>query len=120
MAVTSVEAQDVTLVRGSVDLTISAVVYALLDYKRGAKARLEKEYNSSGKYIGCNAVEDAEMIVGTIRKRSDQAIPPKFTVFSFDSKSWWIYDREESGSQPGLKQYAVEIIECPSGTVTLA
>jgi hypothetical protein len=45
--------------------------------------------------------------------------PPKFIVFSYDSKNWYIVDREESGSTAGLKEYAVVIHECISGSVTV-
>ncbi len=104
-------ANDGTLTRGSIDLTISSVVYALLDFKRSAKARTELDYDSSGKPARASHVEDFEMISGTIRVRSDQVAPPKFTSFSYDSKNWYIKDSELTGSTTGLKQYAVEIIE---------
>lgn len=109
---------DGTLVRGSIDLTINSVVYALLDYKRSAKARTELDYLSTGKPGAASHAEDFEMISGTIRMRSDQVAPPKFVTFSYDSKNWYIRDREESGSAPGLKQYAVEIQEQIGATLT--
>ncbi len=111
---------DNSLVRGSIDLTISAVVYPMLDFKRDrGKARIEKDYNAAGKPAGVSIAEDFEEITGTIRVRSDKVAPPKFTVFAYDGKNWFIYDREESGSQAGLQDYAVSIIECISGTVVI-
>jgi hypothetical protein len=110
---------DGTLVRGSIDLTINSVVYTLLDYKRSAKARTEMDYDSSGKPKAASHAEDFETISGTIRSRSDKAAPPKFVVFSYDSKNWYIKDSEEAGSTQGLKSYAVEIMECISGSVTI-
>lgn len=110
---------DGTLVRGSIDLTINSVVYTLLDYKRtGGKARTEMDYDSAGKPKAASHAEDFEQITGTIRSRSDKAAPAKFTVFSYDSKNWYIMDREESGSTAGLKEYAVTIMENISGTIT--
>jgi len=114
-------ANDGTLVRGSVDLTISGVVYTLLDYKRpGGKARSERDYTSGGKPKAASHAEDFEEITGTIRMRSDQVAPPKFVVFSYDSKNWYIVDREEAGSTAGLKEYSVMIMECISGSVTVS
>lgn len=113
-------ANDGTLVRGSINITIGGVVYAMFDYKRGAKARTESDYDSSGKFAGASHAEDMEVITGTIRKRSDKVDPPKFTVFSYDSKNWYIKDREESGSAPGLKDFSVEIWECVTGSVTIS
>lgn len=113
-------ANDGTLVRGSIDLTISSVVYTLLDYKRsGGKARTEMDYTAAGKPRAASHAEDFEEITGTIRMRSDVAVPPKFIVFSYDSKNWYIKDREEGGSTAGLKEYSVTIMECISGTVTV-
>lgn len=113
-------ANDGTLVRGSIDLTIAAVVYALLDFKRpGGKARTEKDYTSAGKPGAASHAEDFEEITGTIRQRSDKVAPPKFIVFTYDGKNWYICDREESGSTAGLKEYAVTIMECITGTVTV-
>lgn len=102
---------DGTLVRGSIDLTISGVPYVLVDYKRGAKARSENDYTSAGKPAGASHAEDFEIISGTIRARSDQVAPPKFTTFAYDGKNWYIKDREESGSTSGIKAYSVEIQE---------
>jgi hypothetical protein len=102
---------DGTLVRGSIDLTISGVAYVLLDYKRSAKSRSENDYASTGKPLAASHVEDFEMISGTIRSRSDQVAPPKFTTFAYDSKNWYIKEREEGGSTSGLKAYTVEIQE---------
>lgn len=114
-------ANDGSLTRGSVDLTISSVVYPLVDFKRDrGKARTEKDYDSSGKPAAASHAEDFEMITGTIRQRSDKVAPPKFTVFAYDSKNWYIVDREESGSTQGLKEYAVTIMECITGTVTVS
>src|SRR3954465_3454818 len=104
-------ANDGTLVRGSINLTIFGVTYVLLDYKRSAKARSEQDYDVDGKPAAASHVEDFEVIPGTIRARSDQAVPPKFVSFSYDSKNWYIKDREEAGSTQGLKAYAVEIME---------
>jgi len=112
-------ANDGTLVRGSIDITISSVAYCLLNYKRGAKARTELDYDSSGKPAAASHAEDFEMISGTIRSRSDKAAPPKFIIFSYDSKNWYIKDREVSGSTEGIVEYAVEIIECINGAVTV-
>lgn len=108
---------DGTLVRGSIDLTISSVPYVLLDYKRSAKARSEEEYTSAGKPLAASHVEGFETISGTIRARSDQAAPPKFVTFSYDGKNWYIKDREESGSTSGLKSYSVEIQEQIAATL---
>lgn len=104
---------DGTLVRGSVDLTINSVVYTLLNFKRplAGKARSELDYDAAGKPKAASHAEDFETITGTIRKRSDQAVPPKWTTFSYDSKNWYIENIEESGSTTGLKEYAVEIRE---------
>lgn len=114
-------ANDGTLVRGSVDITISSVVYPLLDFKRdGAKARTEKDYNSSGKPAAASHAEDFEMITGTIRQRTDKVAPPKFIVFAYDNKNWYIVDREDGGSSQGLREYSVTIMECITGTVTLS
>lgn len=111
---------DGTLVRGSIDITINSVVYTLLDYKRpGGKARTERDYTAAGKPRAASHAEDFEEITGTIRMRSDAVPPPKFIVFSYDSKNWYIVDREESGSTAGLKEYAVVIHECISGSVTI-
>lgn len=116
----AITANDGTLVRGSITLTISGVTYVLLDYKRGAKARSEQDYDENGKPSAASHVEDFEMISGTIRARSDQAAPPKFTSFSYDGKNWYIKDREEAGSTRGLKAYAVEIMEQIGNAITLS
>ena len=114
-------ANDGTLVRGSIDLTINSVVYTLLDYKRpGGKARSERDYTAAGKPRAASHAEDFEEMTGTIRMRSDAVAPPKFVVFSYDSKNWYIVDREEGGSTEGLKEYSVTIMECISGSVTIA
>lgn len=112
-------ANDGTLQRGSIDLTINGTVYALFDFKRSAKARTELDYDSSGRPAAASHVEDFETITGTIRARSDKPAPPKFIVFAHDGKNWYIKDSELSGSAPGLKEFAVEIIECISGTVVV-
>lgn len=116
---TGTTANDGTLVRGSIDLTISGVPYVLMDYKRSAKARSEYDYDKSGKPLMASHVEDFETISGTIRARSDQAAPPKFTTFSYDGKNWYIKDREEGGSTQGLKSYTVEIVEQIGTTLTV-
>jgi hypothetical protein len=113
-------ANDGTLVRGSIDITISGVPYVLLDYKRSAKARSEEDFDSAGKPAAASHAEGFEMISGTIRARSDKAAPPKFVTFAFDSKNWYIKDREEAGSTAGLKSYAVEIQEQISDTLTIS
>lgn len=113
-------ANDGTLVRGSIDLTINGVVYTLLDYKRSAKARSEMDYDKDGKPLAASTVEDFETISGTIRARSDKAAPAKFVSFSYDSKNWYIKDREESGSTQGLKAYSVEIVEQVNASLTLS
>lgn len=109
---------DGTLIRGSIDLTINSVPYVLVDYKRSAKARSEEDFSSNGKPLAASHVEGFEMISGTIRARSDQAVPPKFITFSYDSKNWYIKDREESGSTSGIKSYSVEIQEQIAATLT--
>ena len=108
---------DGTLVRGSIDLTINSVPYVLLDYKRSAKARSEEDYTSAGKPLAASHAEGFETISGTIRARSDQVAPPKFTTFAYDSKNWYIKDRGEGGSTAGLKSYSVEIQEQISATL---
>lgn len=111
-------AADSSLVRGSVDLTIAGIVYPLVDFKRTrGKARMEKDYDKFGKPAGVSIAEDFEEISGTIHVRSDRVAPPKFTVFAYDGKNWFIYDRPESGSTAGLQDYAVSIIECVSGAI---
>jgi hypothetical protein len=110
---------DNALVRGSITTVISGVTYTWLDYKQGAKARMEKDYSALGKPAGVSIAEDFEELTGTIRVRSDQVAPPKFTVFSYDGKNWFIYDREKSGSTVGMQDYAVSAIECVSGSVTI-
>lgn len=113
-------ATDGTLVRGSEDITINAVPYTLLDFKRdGRKSRSEMDYLSTGKPAGASHAEDPEIFTATIRKRSDKVDPPKFTVFSFDGLNWYIKEREASGSAPGIKEFSVEIWECISGTIIL-
>ena len=113
-------ANDGTLVRGSALLTISSVVYTLLDFKRsGGKARTEKDYDVNGKPAAASHAEDFDEITGTIRVRSDKVAPPKFIVFAYDSKNWYITDRELSGSTQGLQDYAVSIMECITGVVTV-
>ena len=113
-------ANDGTLVRGSIDITIDGVVYTLLDFSRdGGPARTELDYDASGKPAAASHAEDFERITGTIRMRSDKVAPPKFTVFTYDSKNWYICNREEAGSTQGLKQYTVEILECINGAVTV-
>jgi hypothetical protein len=112
-------ANDGTLVRGTFAITISSVIYALLDYKRSAKSRSEVDYDVNGKPCAASHAEDLEMITGTIRSRSDKVEPPKFIVFAHDGKNWYIKEREKSGSAPGTTDYAVEIWECVTGTVTV-
>jgi hypothetical protein len=112
-------ANDGTLVRGSITLTISAVTYVLQDYNRTHGApRSEMDYDEDGKPAASSHVEDFEHLTGTIRLRSDQSAPPKFTVFSYDSKDWMIIDRTEAGSTEGLKAYTIDAIENISGSVT--
>ena len=115
-----VTAQDTTLIRGSANFTINAVVYSAIDFKQGSKARMDKDYATSGKYRGASIVEDADEITVTIRARSDQAAPPKFVVFSYNAVNYYIYDREFNGSQAGVQSYACTLIECPSGSITLS
>ncbi len=113
-------ANDGTLVRGSATITINSVIYTLLNIKRTrGKARSEKDYDSAGKPAAASHAEDFDEISGTIRVRSDKVAPPKFIVFAYDSKNWYIVDREESGSTAGLQEYAVTIMECITGTVTV-
>ena len=114
-------ANDGALVRGSIQITISGVIYTLLDFKRpGGKARTEKDYGADGKPAAASHAEDFEEITGTIRVRSDQIVPPKFIVFAYDGKNWYIMDRELSGSTGGLKEYAVTIMESITGVVTVS
>ena len=115
-----VTAQDVTLIRGSVNFTINSVVYSAINFSDEAKARMDKDYATSGKYRGASTVEDSEEITCQIRARSDQAAPPKFVVFSYNSLNWYIYERKFSGSQAGVQVYDCTIIECPSGVITLS
>jgi hypothetical protein len=112
-------ANDGTLVRGSINLTISSVTYVMKDVARTYGApRSEMDYDANGKPAASSHVEDFEHITGTIMARSDQVIPPKFTVFSYDSKNWMIIDRSLAGSTEGMKSYTVDIIENISGSVT--
>jgi hypothetical protein len=120
-------ATDVTLIRGSVNLTIAGVVYSATDFKAAAKARSEKDYTTTGKYRGQSIAEDLEEITCTVRARSDQVAPPKFVAFAFTlpnsistATNWQITEREISGSQAGIQAYALTISECPSGTVTIS
>lgn len=113
-------ANDGTLVRGSIAITISGTTYVLLNFNRGAKARSEYDYDENSKPAASNHAEDFEMITGTIRQRSDKPAVPKFTVFSYDGKNWQVINRDESGSTEGLKEYAVEIVEVITGAVTIS
>lgn len=113
-------ANDGSLVRGSYDITIAGVVYTLQDYKRGAKSRTEVTYNAFGKPQDASHAEDLEVITGTIKKRSDKVDPPKFVIFGFDAKNWYVKEREESGSAPGTKEFSVEIWESINGAITLS
>lgn len=113
-------ANDGTLVRGSIDITISGVLYTLMDFSDdGAQSRSEVNYDADGKPDAASHAEDINKLTGTIRTRSDKAEPPKFIVFTYDSKNWYIKERTFSGSTEGLKQYAVEIWESITGTVTV-
>lgn len=103
---------DGTLVRGSINLTINSVTYVLTSFDDdGGQPRTELDYDASGKPLMASHVENFRMISGVIRARSDQAAPPKFVTFSYDSKNWYIKSRKYTGSTEGLKQYAVEIQE---------
>lgn len=114
-------ANDGALVRGSIDLTINGVLYTLLNYKRdGAKSQSEIDYNSSGKPSAASHAEGLEIISGVIRMRSDKVAPPKWTVFSYSGKNWYIKEREEAGETTGMKQYDVEIWECINGSVSVS
>lgn len=114
-------ANDGSLVRGSIDLTINGILYTLLNFKRdGAKSASEVDYGSNGKPSGASHAEGLEIITGVIRKRSDKVAPPKFIVFSYDAKNWYIKEREESGDAPGLKHYDIEIWESLTGVVTVS
>lgn len=113
-------ANDGALVRGSIELTINAVLYTLLDYARdGAKSESEVDFGADAKPAGASHAEGLEIITGTIRMRSDKVTPPKWTVFAYDGKNWYIKEREESGGGQGIKQFAVEIWECKTGAVTV-
>jgi hypothetical protein len=112
---------DGSLIRGSENLTIGGNVYGFFDIKDdGGKARMEKDYDSLGKYNGCSIAEDARMLSGTVRARSDQPAPPKFTTFTYDGALFFIYDSEFAGSQAGLKQYSVSIIQQKNPTLTIS
>jgi hypothetical protein len=113
-------ANDGTLVRGSIDITLNSVIYTLLNFKRGAKARSIMDYSAAGKPAAASHAEDFEHINGTIRQRSDKAAPPKFVVFSYDSKNWYIVDSEDGGSTEGLREYTVDIIECINAAVVIS
>ena len=113
-------ATDVTLIRGTFNIVIAGTTYSLVDIKRSAKAKVDEDYTTAGKYRGASQAEQAEQFTSTIRARSDQPAPPKFTVFPFDSLNWYIRDRELSGSQTGIQQYAVTVVECPSGMITIS
>ena len=113
-------ATDVTLIRGTFNVTINSVVYSLVDIKRAAKVKVDDDYTTAGKYRGASMAEQAESFTATIRARSDQAAPPKFVVFSFDSLNWYIQDRELTATQVGIQQYACVMVECPSGSITLS
>jgi hypothetical protein len=122
-----VTASDVSLIRGSVDLTINGVVYSALNFKDAAKIREDKDYATNGKYIGTSGVEDREEMTVSIRARSNQVAPPKFFPFAFTvpngtstATTWFILERELSGSQSGVQSYDCTIVECPSGAVTVS
>lgn len=111
---------DGTLTRGSIDIVIGGVTYTLLDYKRtGGKVRTEVDYTAAGKPRAASHAEELDELSGTIRMRSDQAAPPKYTSFAYDSKNWYIVEREESGSTTGLKEYQVRILEQVGASVTV-
>ena len=110
-------ATDVTLIRGTFDVVISGVTYSLVDIKRSAKAKVDEDYTTQGKYRGSSDAEGAETMSATIRARSDQVAPPKFVVFAFGGLNWKMRDRELSGSQTGIQSYACEFVECPSGAI---
>lgn len=110
---------DGTLVRGSIDITISGVTYTFLNFDDdGAQARSELDYDKNGKPAAASHAEDFRMMSGVIRARSDQVAPPKFTTFSYDSKNWYIKNRRYTGSTEGLKEYAVEIQEQIAASLT--
>jgi hypothetical protein len=111
---------DGTLTRGSITLTINSVAYILLNYTRGAPARSEFDYDASGKPAASTHAEDFDRISGTIRVRSDKVIPPKGTMFTYDSKNWTLINVEEAGSTEGLKAYNVEAVEVINGAVTVS
>lgn len=117
-------ASDVLLIRGSVDLTIAAVVYSAVNFSDEAPDVAEKDYATNGKYLGQSIREDAEEMTCTIRARSNQVAPPKFVAFAFTmpnststATTWWITKRKLTGSQGGIQSYDVTVTECPSGTV---
>lgn len=113
-------ANDGNLVRGSIDITINGYLYTLVDYERdNGEARSENDYDKDGKPLAASHVEDFEMITGTIRLRSNMPVPPRWEVFAYSGKNWYIKNLRESGSTAGLKQYAVEIQECINGVVTV-
>src|SRR5687768_2498645 len=93
---------DGTLVRGSIDVTISGVVYTFLNFDDdGAQPRTELDYSAAGKPAAASHAEDFRMISGVIRARSDQVAPPKFTTFAYDSKNFYIKSRRYTGSTEG-------------------
>lgn len=110
---------DGTLQRGSIKPTINSVAYIFLNFDDdGAQARSENDYDETGKPNAASHAEDFRKITGVIRARSDQAAPPKFTTFSYDSKNWYIVNRRYTGSTEGLKEYAVEIQEQIAAALT--
>lgn len=108
---------DGTLVRGSIVTTISTVDYVWLNFTDSIPARVEKDYDEDGKPAGSSTAEDFRELTGTIRVRSGVAAPPKFTEFTYDSTTFQIIERDETGSTEGLKEYNVRAME-NVGTIT--
>lgn len=109
---------DGTLVRGSIKPSINGVSYIFLNFDDdGAQARSENDYDEVGKPKAASHAEDFRMLSGVIRARSDQVAPPKFVVFTYDGLNVYIKNRRYTGSTEGLKEYAVEIQECISGSL---
>lgn len=115
---------DGTLVRGSTDETILGNVYAFLDFKDDfGKARSEKDYDARGKPKAQSHAEDFRQLTGTIRMRSDQPAPPRWTSFAYSGAggaTFYISDIELSGSTTGLKAYTVTIQEQKAAALVIS
>lgn len=114
-------ANDGTLIRGSIKVTISSVPYIFLNFDDdGAQPRTELDYDETSKPYAASQSDDFRMISGVIRARSDQVAPPKYTTFVYEGVNFYIKSRRYTGSTEGLKQYAVEIQEQINASLTLS